>query len=324
MLAAQVHADGFRAALVGLGGRIVATAPGRMAPGDGPEAVLAQVVAAGTALLRETGRRCVGAGLAVPSAVAEPEGTALNPLHLSWQAGVPVRDLFSRALADAGVHGPFRTAARAGLRRQRRERSPPSPNTGTAPAGARGTCWSWAPDTAESAAPSCSTGGCTPAVPGWPWRSGTSPSTRRAGPATAVPAAAWTARPTRWPSWRPPGGSRAPRCPCWSRPARSSARSTPATNGSGRPSHGSSTGSASASPGWSTSSTPTASCSADCTAQLLEADGERLRSVVADRSLWGRSGQVPVLACSLAHNSLVGAAEMAWQPLLDDPLGVLG
>ncbi len=56
---------------------------------------------------------------------------------------------------------------------------------------------------------------------------------------------------------------------------------------------------------------------------LLEADPERLRAVVADRSLWGRSGSVPILPCTLAHNSLVGAAELAWQPVLDDPLAAL-
>jgi hypothetical protein len=56
---------------------------------------------------------------------------------------------------------------------------------------------------------------------------------------------------------------------------------------------------------------------------LLDADPDRLRAVVADRSLWGRSGGVPILACTLDHNSLVGAAELAWQPVLDDPLGAL-
>jgi predicted NBD/HSP70 family sugar kinase len=56
---------------------------------------------------------------------------------------------------------------------------------------------------------------------------------------------------------------------------------------------------------------------------LLDADPERLRAVVADRSLWGRSGSVPILASTLDHNSLVGAAELAWQPVLDDPLGAL-
>ncbi|KOG88761.1 hypothetical protein ADK38_18020, partial [Streptomyces varsoviensis] len=58
--------------------------------------------------------------------------------------------------------------------------------------------------------------------------------------------------------------------------------------------------------------------------ELLDADPERLRAVVADRSLWGRSGGVPILPCTLDHHSLVGAAELAWQPVLDDPLGALG
>ncbi|MFE0427418.1 ROK family protein, partial [Streptomyces sp. NPDC058953] len=57
---------------------------------------------------------------------------------------------------------------------------------------------------------------------------------------------------------------------------------------------------------------------------LLAADPGRLRAVVADRSLWGRSGGVPILPCTLDHNSLVGAAELAWQPVLDDPLHALG
>ncbi|MBR7675753.1 ROK family protein, partial [Streptomyces daliensis] len=69
VLAVQVHADGFRAALVGLGGRIVATAPGCGTVEADPASVLREVVEEGARLLRETGRRCVGAGLAVPSAV---------------------------------------------------------------------------------------------------------------------------------------------------------------------------------------------------------------------------------------------------------------
>ncbi len=64
------------------------------------------MVDAGAALLAESGRRCVGAGLAVPSAVAEPEGTALNPLHLAWPAGAPVRQIFAERVREAGIEGP--------------------------------------------------------------------------------------------------------------------------------------------------------------------------------------------------------------------------
>src|SRR6188472_2523773 len=106
VLAAQVHADGFRAALVSLGGEIVATAPGSMTVPADPAHVLGAVVEAGAALLHGSGRMCVGAGLAVPSAVAEPEGTALNPLHLAWPAGAPVREAFAGEIARAGILGP--------------------------------------------------------------------------------------------------------------------------------------------------------------------------------------------------------------------------
>ncbi|MFE4723321.1 ROK family protein, partial [Streptomyces sp. NPDC056728] len=46
-LAAQVHADGYRAALVGLGGRIVATTPGCEIIDPDPARVLGSVVEAG-------------------------------------------------------------------------------------------------------------------------------------------------------------------------------------------------------------------------------------------------------------------------------------
>ena len=55
---------------------------------------------------------------------------------------------------------------------------------------------------------------------------------------------------------------------------------------------------------------------------LFTADPERLRAAVAVRSPWGRGSSVPVLGCALDNGSLVGAAELAWQPALDDP-GIL-
>ncbi|CAM5616112.1 ROK family protein OS=Streptomyces alboniger OX=132473 GN=CP975_04055 PE=3 SV=1 [Streptomyces alboniger] len=48
----------------------------------------------------------MGAGLAAPSAVAEPEGTALNPLHLAWPAGAQVRQIFTDCVRDAKIAGP--------------------------------------------------------------------------------------------------------------------------------------------------------------------------------------------------------------------------
>ena len=52
---------------------------------------------------------------------------------------------------------------------------------------------------------------------------------------------------------------------------------------------------------------------------LLAAGPERLRAAVAARSPWGRGSSVPVLGCALENGSLVGAGEIAWQPVLDDP-----
>jgi predicted NBD/HSP70 family sugar kinase len=56
---------------------------------------------------------------------------------------------------------------------------------------------------------------------------------------------------------------------------------------------------------------------------LLAADPERLRAAVAKRSPWGRGSSVPLLPCALDQGGLIGAAELAWQPVLDDP-SILG
>jgi len=105
-LAAQVHPDGFAVGLVGLGGTVVARcAENRPAPAD-PAAAFAPVAAAGAALLRESGRRCVGAAVAVPTAVTHPEGTAVRALYVGWPDGAPVRDLFAAAVARHGVRDP--------------------------------------------------------------------------------------------------------------------------------------------------------------------------------------------------------------------------
>lgn len=52
---------------------------------------------------------------------------------------------------------------------------------------------------------------------------------------------------------------------------------------------------------------------------LLEADPAGLRAAVADRSPWGRAAGVPLAPAALEHSSLIGAAEIAWQPVLDNP-----
>jgi predicted NBD/HSP70 family sugar kinase len=52
---------------------------------------------------------------------------------------------------------------------------------------------------------------------------------------------------------------------------------------------------------------------------LLLAAPDELREAVALRSPWGRGAGVPIHPCALDHGGLIGAAELAWQPVLDDP-----
>jgi hypothetical protein len=53
---------------------------------------------------------------------------------------------------------------------------------------------------------------------------------------------------------------------------------------------------------------------------LLLAAPEQLRDAVAARSPWGRGAGVPIVGCALDDDAaLIGAAELAWQPVLDNP-----
>jgi predicted NBD/HSP70 family sugar kinase len=56
---------------------------------------------------------------------------------------------------------------------------------------------------------------------------------------------------------------------------------------------------------------------------LLAAAPERLRAAVAAGSPWGSGAAIPIEACALAQGGLIGAAEVAWQPALDDPTVLL-
>src|SRR5215469_14606837 len=74
-LAAEVDADGYQVALVGLGAGVIAAEPGRGGLPADPARALAKVAETAARLLAATGRRCVGAGLSITSAVASPAGT---------------------------------------------------------------------------------------------------------------------------------------------------------------------------------------------------------------------------------------------------------
>ncbi|NJP65425.1 ROK family protein [Streptomyces spiramenti] len=315
VLAVQVHADGYRVALVGLGGRIVATAPACMTVDADPARIIGDAVAAGAELLAATGRRCLGAGLAVPSAVAEPEGTALNPLHVAWPAGARVHDIFRDCLAAAGIGVPGRCGNDvnlAALAEHRHGAGQGSQHLLCVATGHRGVGGALVLDgrlhtgsaglalevghlIVDPAGRACHCGarGCLDVE-------------------TDPLALLETAGVTPDPALSPLDQARA-------------------LLGEGHP----------AEPGTRQAVeqlvdrlgqglatmvnvlNPDRIILGGLHQSLLAAAPERLRSVVADRSLWGRSGSVPILPCSLGHNSLVGAAELAWQPVLDDPATAL-
>jgi predicted NBD/HSP70 family sugar kinase len=104
-LAAQVHPDGFVVALVGLGGTVVARRAENYPVPEDPGRALAPVAEAAATLLHESGRRCVGVGVAVPTAVTRPGGAAVRA-PVGWPDGAPVRDIFAAELRRHGIGGP--------------------------------------------------------------------------------------------------------------------------------------------------------------------------------------------------------------------------
>ncbi|UGY94717.1 ROK family protein [Streptomyces gobiensis] len=319
VLAAQVHSDGFRAALVGLGGRIVATAPGCGTVAADPAQVLGEVVETGAQLLRDTGRRCVGAGLAVPSAVAEPEGTALNPLHLAWPVGAPVREVFTQRLADAAIPGPAPDRIATGfaandvnlgaLAEHRHGAGRGAQHLLCVATGHRGVGGALVLDGrlhTGSSGLALEVGHLTVDPQGRPCHCGS----RGCLDVETDPLALLEA------AGRDPG----PEVSLLDQ-ARDMLRKEYAIDEAVRSAaHFLIDRLGLGLAGLVNILNPDRIILGGLHRELLLADEERLRAVVADRSLWGRSGGVPVLACALDHNSLVGAAELAWQPVLDDPL----
>lgn len=314
MLAAQVHADGFRAALVGLGGRIVATAPGCETVDADPAKVLGSVVEAGADLLRTTGRRCVGAGLAVPSAVAEPEGLALNPCTWRGPRARPSVASSTSACVPPAISGPAfagNDVNLAALAEHRHGAGRGARDLLCVATGHRGVGGALVLDGrlhTGSSGLALEVGHLTVNPEGRPCYCGS----RGCLDVEADPLALLTA------AGRDPGPE-----PSLLQQAndlirdhyddptvRTAAEALIDRLGLGLA-------------GLVNILNPDRVILGGLHSTLLDTDPARLRAVVADRSLWGQSGGVPILSCTLAHNSLVGAAELAWQPVLDDPLGTL-
>ncbi|MEU1376203.1 ROK family protein [Streptomyces triculaminicus] len=320
VLAAQIHADGYRAALVGLGGTVVATAPGCMTVPADPSRIIDAVVEAGAGLLRSSGRRCLGAGLAVPSAVAEPDGTALNPLHLSWPAGAPVQELFTEALAKSGIDDPAGVPVPgvagndvnlAALAEHRHGAGRGARHLLCVATGHRGVGGALVLDGrvhSGSSGLALEVGHLTVNPAGLPCHCG---SRGCLDVETDTLAFLTAAGRTPGPEVSLLQQSRDLLRTEYADPSvRAAAELIVDRLGLGLA-------------GLVNILNPDRILLGGLHRELLEADPERLRAVVADRSLWGRSGSVPILACTLDFNSLIGAAEAAWQPVLDDPLAAL-
>lgn len=320
-LAAQVHPDGFEVALVGLGGRVVAAADrAALTPDDDPERALAPVAEAGARLLRLTGRACVGAGLAVPSAVAEPEGVAVSPLYVGWPTGAPIRDIFADQVDRAGITGPggdscaCSAANDINLAALAEHRHGAGRNAGhllVVATGHRGVGGAFVLDGAlytgstglgmevghisvdpQGRTCRCGSRGCldveTDAL------SLLDAAGREPGP--AVPVIVQATAMLRG-EYAADAGVRAAARAVIDRLGLGLADLINVLN-------------------------PDRILLGGLHADLLAADPGRLRAAVAERSPWGRGSSVPLLSCTVDNGSLIGAAELAWQPVLDDP-GVL-
>jgi predicted NBD/HSP70 family sugar kinase len=323
-LAAQLHPDGFAVALVGLGGQIVAQAATHGAVPTDPVHALAEVARACAKLLHDSGRTCAGAALAVPTAVTEPDGAAVSPLYLGWPTGTPIRDIFAREL---------------GRRLARHGAGGPADGPGTAL-----TCQA-ANDVNALALAEHRHGAGRSAS----YLLVVAAEHRGVGGALVLNGALYTG--STGLSMEvghvsvDPGGRR---CPCGNRgclnvetdaerflaeagrvPTQDSALLDQAI-GVLRTDY---------------AADPRVREAADAVVQhlglgladlinvvnpdlvllgglhrhLLQAAPDQLRQAVALRSPWGRGARVPIQACALDNGTLIGAAELAWQPVLDDP-----
>jgi predicted NBD/HSP70 family sugar kinase len=316
-LAAQIHPDGFQVALVGLGGRVIAAAGHDLTFPDDLGRAVAAVAEAGARLLRSTGRKCVGAGLAVPSAVAEPDGTAVSPLYIGWPTGARIRDIFAAQVGRAGMTGPGGVALTcsvandinlAALAEHRHGAGRDAGHLLVVATGHRGVGGALVLDGTlytGSSGLGMEAGHVSVDPHGRPCRCGSRgcldvetdalslldaagrvprPGVPVLEQATALLRQEFASDPT----------------------VRAAAATVIDRLGLGLA-------------GLINVLNPDLILLGGLHQDLLAADPERLLAAVARLSPWGRGSSVPVRGCALENGSLIGAAELAWQPVLADP-----
>jgi len=316
-LAAQIHPDGFQVALVGLGGQVVAAEDHPLATPDDPETALASVARAGARLLRSAGRACVGAGLAVQSAVAEPEGAAVSPLYVGWPTGARIRDIFTAQVQRAGIRGPAGKAPLcsaandinvAALAEHRHGAGRDARHLLVVATGHRGVGGALVLDGTlytGSSGLGMEAGHVSVDPRGRPCRCGSRGCLDVETDALSMMDAV--------------GRAPRPGVPVLEQATallrHEYAMDTAVQAGAGLVMERLGLGLA----GLINVLNPDRILLGGLHRDLLAADPERLRAAVAARSPWGRGSSVPVLGCALENGSLIGAAELAWQPVLDDP-----
>ena len=326
VLAAQVHPDGYQVALVGLGGVITAAASGppTAASARRPSPMIRSACWRTSCRQRRgcCGRPascCAGAGLAVPSAVAEPEGTAVSPLYLGWPTGAPIRDIFTTQAFRAGLTGPRGAALEchaandinlAALAEYRHGAGRDAGHLLVVATGHRGTGGALVLDGrlyTGSSGLGMEAGHVTVSPGGRPCRCGNRGCLDvETDPVTFLEAAGHVPRPGVPVLEQAAAVLFGARDPA----VRAVTRTFIEHLGIGLA-------------GLINVLNPDRVLLGGLHRDLLAADPERLRAAVAKRSPWGRGSNVPLLPCVLDQGGLIGAAELAWQPVLDDP-GILG
>ncbi|MCW2935743.1 MAG: family transcriptional regulator [Actinomycetia bacterium] len=316
-IAAEIHADGYQVALVGLGAQVVA-AQSRMAgiAGD-PALALAEVARAAARLLADTGRPCVGAGLAVPAAVASPDGVMVGQLGIDWPDGTPARDLFTEQLLLAGVTGPAGqpvscSAANdinlAALAEHRHGAGRDASHLLMVATGNRGVGGALVLDGAlytGSGGLGMEAGHVSVDPGGRPCPCGSRGCLNVETDAARFLSDAKVTRPGT-------GGTDLARATGLLRHRRDDPAVRAAVSVlTERLAAGLA--------GLVNVLNPDRILLGGLHRDLLEADPGRLRAAVAGRSPWGRAAGVPLVPAALEHSALIGAAEIAWQPVLDNP-----